>query len=253
VQHPNQRFAARPTVRLDRPRLSEAEVELARRERRDPVPTQWDYLHLFGLRRGILAGFQAATGAGGPVLDLYCGTKPYVELIPLRPVWGADIDVHFGRADVLASLPLPFHDGAFGVVLCTQALHLVDDPVTTVREAGRVLRTDGYVVVTVPHLFLAEGPFERRWSRDDLRALFEGWNDVRVASIDGPGAALAFVGGRVAMLAARRLRPLRLFYKPGTVILNALGTLVDALTRPLHRRWPHSFVLIARRPTQIDA
>jgi hypothetical protein len=97
-------------------------------------------------------------------------------------------------------------------------------------------------------LFLAERDFERRWSADDLRTLFAEWQDLRVGGIDGPGAALAFVLGRIAMLAARRWRPLQAVFTPGVVVLNTVSILVDALMAPLHRRWPHSLVLIASRP-----
>ena len=186
MQPSDPRFAARPPFKLHRPRLSEEEIERARRERREPRFTQWDYLHLSGLRRGLLAGFRLVPPPSGPVLDLFCGTKPYLELIPWRPVWGLDLDRHFGRADVLGAEPLPFRDGAFGVVFCSQALHLVDDPVATVQEMARTLAPGGHAIVTIPHLFLAEGDFERHWSQDDLRALFVGWGDVRVLRIDGP-------------------------------------------------------------------
>ena len=244
------RFAVRPTVALRRPRLSEPEIELARRERREPRITQWDYLHLSGLRQGVLASFRLLDGARGPVLDLFCGTKPYLELIRPGPVWGMDLDDHFGRADVLGTLPLPFRDGAFGIVFCSQALHLIDDPKGSVREMVRVLRPDGHVIVTIPHLFLAEGSFERHWSRDDLAQLFDGWHDVRIAGIDGPGAALAFVVGRLAMLAARRFRPVRALFTPGVVAMNTICRALDIATSPLHRRSPHSFVVVARRPSE---
>jgi SAM-dependent methyltransferase len=243
-------FEPRSPVRLYRPRLSEEEIERVRRERREPRITQWDYLHLSGLRRGLLASFRLVPApTDSAVLDLFCGTKPYLELIPWRPVWGLDLDHHFGRADVLGALPLPFRDGSFGVVFCSQALHLVDDPMETVQEMTRVLVSGGYAIVTIPHLFLAEGALERRWSQDDLRALFAGWKDVRVAGIDGPGAALAFVFGRLAMLAARRWRLPRAIFTSGVVVLNAVCLVVDVLSAPVHRRWPHSLVLVASSPS----
>jgi SAM-dependent methyltransferase len=229
-------------------RLSEEEIELARRERLTPRITQWDYLHLSGLRRGLLASLGRLHDDATPVLDLYCGTKPYLELIPWRPVWGADIDDHFGRADVLATVPLPFREGAFGLVLCSQALHLVDDPVVTVREIARVVRPGGHAIVTIPHLFLAEGAFERRWRPDDLRALFAGWDDVRIAGIDGAGAALAFVLGRVGMLVGRRWTVLEPLLPPMFALMNVACAGLDALLTSVHRRWPHSLVLMVTRP-----
>jgi SAM-dependent methyltransferase len=241
------KLAARPRVRVTRPGLSEAEIERIRRERRNPRPWQWDYLHLEGLRRALKGAFQGLPAARGPALDLFCGTKPYLELLPWRPAWGLDIDRHFGRADVVGDLPLPFRDQSIGVALLTQALHMVDDPVGTVDELARVLAPGGYVVVTVPHLFLAEGDFERRWSAADLRRLFTGWSDVRIEGIDGPGAALAFVLGRIAMLGVGRWPLLRPLFGPAVLVLNSAGAVLDRLAVPLARRWPHSLLLVARR------
>jgi SAM-dependent methyltransferase len=239
------KLAARPRIRVTRPGLPAEEIERSRRERRSPRPSQWDYLHLEGLRRALVGAFAELPGARGPVLDLFCGTKPYLELLPWRPAWGLDIDRHFGMADVVGDLPLPFRDQAFGVALITQALHMVDDPAGTVDELARVLVPGGHVVVTVPHLFLAEGGFERHWSAADLRQLFNGWTDVRIGGIDGPGAALAFVLGRVAMLGARRWRLARAVLLPTILVIDGLGAAVDRLLPVFGRRYPHSLLLIA--------
>jgi SAM-dependent methyltransferase len=241
------KLAARARVRLTRPVLPDAEVERIRRERLQPRPSQWDYLHLEGLRRALVATGTELSAARGPALDLFCGTKPYLELLPWRPLWGLDIDRHFGRTDVVGDLPLPFRDRAFGVALVTQALHMVDDPVGAVAELARVLAPGGWVVVTVPHLFLAEGDFERHWSPADLSELFAGWADVRITGIDGPGAALAFALGRIAMLGARRWRLVRPLFRPSVLVLNGVGATIDRVV-PLARRWPHSLLLVARRP-----
>jgi SAM-dependent methyltransferase len=230
--------------------LSEAEVERVRRERRAPRPSQWDYLHLEGLRRSLQGAFEGLRDAHGPVLDLFCGTKPYLELLPWRPAWGLDIDRHFGRADIVGDLPLPLRDQCIGVALVTQALHMVDDPVGTVEELDRVLAPDGYMVATVPHLFLAEGDFERHWSASDLRLLFKGWSDVRIEPIDGPGAALAFVLGRTAMLGACRWRLARAVLLPTVLVINGLGAAIDRLVPALGRHYPHSLLLVAAKGGQ---
>jgi SAM-dependent methyltransferase len=235
---------------VSRPGLSEAEVERVRRERRAPRPSQWDYLHLEGLRRSLQGVFEGLRDAHGPVLDLFCGTKPYLELLPWRPAWGLDIDRHFGRVDIVGDLPLPLRDQCIGVALVTQALHMVDDPVGTVEELDRVLAPDGYMVATVPHLFLAEGDFERHWSVSDLRLLFKGWSDVRIEPIDGPGAALAFVLGRTAMLGARRWRLARAVLLPTVLVINGLGAAIDRLVPALGRRYPHSLLLVAAKGGQ---
>jgi SAM-dependent methyltransferase len=247
---PDSPFTTRPSSRLRRHRLSEEEIEHVRRDRRVPRMIQWDYLHLAGLRKGLLASFRLVPSPPGPLLDLFCGTKPYLELIPWRPVWGLDMDFHFGRADVIGALPLPFRDNAFGVLLCSQALHLVDDPIGTVEEMARVLAPGGYVIVTIPHLFVGEGDFERHWSQADLGALFGDWRHVRIRGIGGPGAALAFALGRVTMRATRRWSRLTAISRPCIVLLNAVCVVLDWLSAPLHRRWPHSLLLVAERPGQ---
>jgi SAM-dependent methyltransferase len=237
---------ARPPTRLDRPPRPESEIRQVRRERLAPRWTQWDYLHLDELRRALVGTF-ARLDADGPVLDLFCGTKPYLELMPWRPVWGLDLDRHFGRADVIGAIPLAFADEAFGVVVLTQALHLVDDPRATVAEVHRVLRPGGRVVITIPHLFLAEGEFERHWSAEHLRSLFADWDDVRIRGVGGPGAALAFTLGRIAMLGAGRWRIARALFTPFVLAVNVLGAAIDGLAPRLGRRWPQSLLLIARR------
>lgn len=242
-------LAPRPRTRLDRGVLSEEEVARARRERFAPRWTQWDYLHLEHLRRALVDAFATMNEADGPVLDLFCGTRPYAEMIPWEPAWGLDLDRHFGRADIVGNVPLPVRDASVGVVVVTQALHMVDDPRRTVDEMRRVLRPGGFAVVTIPHLFLGEGEFERRWWTADLRELFADWGAVRIRGIAGPGAALAFVLGRIARAGARRWWMARAVYRPAVLVLNALGAAIDlVLPGVLRRRWPQSLILTARRP-----
>lgn len=233
---------------MSRAMLSEPAVERIRRERFAPRPTQWDYLHLEGLRRGLAATIRALPVARGPVLDLYCGTQPYREMIPWRPVWGFDIDRHFGRADVIGSLPLPFASEAFAVVLCTQALYLVQDPARTVSEMRRVLAPGGYAVATIPHLFRREIAAERKYDALQLRALFADWCEVRVMGVGGTGAGLAYFPGSLAGAAARHSTLARWLLPAVALVINGTGLALDVALRPLARRWPASFIVVARRP-----
>jgi len=228
--------------------LSEADIARIRRERIAPRPTQWDYLHLDGLRRAITETLVRLPIVDGPVLDLYCGTQPYRELIPWKPIWGFDIDRHFGRVDVIGSLPLPFADAAFALVLCTQALYLTDDPVAVLHETGRVLVPGGYLVVTVPHIFRREIPAERKYSAAQLRALCVGWEEIRVIGIGGPGAGLAYFPGSLAGAAARRSSLVRWILPIFALVINGAGLALDTALGRMARRWPASFMLVARRP-----
>lgn len=64
-----------------------------------------------------------------------------------------DRDIHVAAA---RGETLPFPDAAFGAVLFVVTLCFVDDPLTALREARRVLRPGGGIVLG---LVLAEGPW----------------------------------------------------------------------------------------------
>jgi SAM-dependent methyltransferase len=227
--------------------LPERVIERIRSERLRPRPTQWDYLHLVGLRDALANAFRTIDLVPGPVLDLYCGTRPYDSLIPRRPVWGMDRDRHFGRADVLSDLPLPFPDQTFAAILCTQALYLVDDPEATVTEMHRVLAPGGYAVVTVPHIFRRELATERRYSPAQLAAMFGAWAHVSVTGIGGPGTGLAFFPGSVAGAVARHFKPARLALPFVSLAINGAGWAMEKALSPLAGRWPASLIAVARR------
>ncbi len=106
------------------------------------------------------------------VIDLGCGTGRHVLELAKSPstVLGADIsrhDLRVGRylleimrreGDVRARVHwlqtagerLPFVDGAFDRVICTETLEHVDDDTVLARELVRVLKPGGILAVSVP-------------------------------------------------------------------------------------------------------
>ena len=232
---------------LRRP-LPEDRIRRIRSERFSPARTQWDYLHLREILAGLEEAFARITRDRGPVLDLYCGAQPYRELIPWRPVYGIDIDRHFGRADVLARSELPFRTSSTSVVLCTQALYLLDDPERTVEEMARVLVPEGTAIITVPHLFRRECDGERRYDSSSLRRLFDGWRDVEIRGLGGAGTGICYVLGSLLNSAGRRVPPVRKIAPGLAVGLNVLGSATNRLTGRMAGRWPASFLLTAHPP-----
>lgn len=103
---------------------------------------------------------------GARVLDIGCGIGAYVrKLRELSDrVYGIDIDaarVREGRdagcLAVAVSEHLPFADGVLDVVLLNEVIEHVRDDRETLREACRVVRPGGHVIVYAPNRLY---PFE---------------------------------------------------------------------------------------------
>jgi len=230
-----------------RPQLPAAELAALRRARRQPRITQWDYLHLAGLLRALRETVASLDVDAGPALDLYCGTQPYRDVIPCRPLIGVDMERYFGGADVIAYEDLPFADATFRLAICTQALDLVFHPDKTVAELERVLVPGGTAVVTVPHIIRRERAYQRRYDAAGLRRLFAHWGNVRVDGFDGLGTGLALVVGQLTAAVARHAPVLQPLVPLLAVPLNLVGALVDAVLSPLSRRWPAGYVVTATK------
>src|SRR5262245_61971007 len=103
----------------------------------------------------------ARSGARGRLLDLGCGTggvlphlAPYGEAIGLDPAPEAAKYCRQREVPMVvgSGLELPFADGSFDAVLALDVIEHVADDVALLREARRVLRPGGVLLVTVPAL-----------------------------------------------------------------------------------------------------
>jgi SAM-dependent methyltransferase len=104
-------------------------------------------------------------GRVAAALDLGCGTGSFLPILEsyadrvvgLDPFGGADPRIVAGEAE-----RLPFEAGSFDLATAQDVLEHVEDR-AAVRELARVVRTGGWVVVTVP-------AFPRLWSARDALA-----------------------------------------------------------------------------------
>ena len=104
----------------------------------------------------------------GDVLDVGCGSGQFAEILTgslksFRTITGVDVDeeslaeagtkfsddnYRFLKAE---SQELPFDDESFDMVAISKALHHLEDPVASLAEMRRVLKTGGYFLINEMH------------------------------------------------------------------------------------------------------
>ena len=105
----------------------------------------------------------------GRILDAGSGTGWAIRSFEARGLSAIGLDlVSNGSRSIRGSVTsLPFRNRAFDVVVCARTLMHVADELATVREFARVLRANGFLLVSVPN----------RWSYTllNLRAGSRRW------------------------------------------------------------------------------
>jgi SAM-dependent methyltransferase len=123
------------------------------------------------------------------VLDIGAGDAPYRELFErceyVTVDWANSPHEDASQADIVASIDdLPIEDATFDAALSTQVLEHVEAPIDVLREAHRVLRVGGALLVTVPFVWEEhEKPFDfQRFSSSGVSHALEsaGFADISV-------------------------------------------------------------------------
>jgi SAM-dependent methyltransferase len=252
--------SAPAAVKEARPPASARELRRFRRSRRHPRITQFDYLHHRRLVDDLAATLGAIQEPVGDALDIYCGGRPYDDLLPAgaRCV-GLDVEDRYGVVDVVSDEFLPFEDESFDLVICIEAFHYVPDPERGAGEIMRVLRPGGTAVIAVPLIWHYDRTIlEHRFTGPELEALFDGWEEVRVVENGGMGVSWAMLTGHLLYLREKLLRPslrrlLAPLFKLVYLAVNAIGALIESSERRRLRRadpryaLPPNLLLTARK------
>lgn len=147
---------------------------------------------------------------GEVLLDLGAGVKPYAPMYEPYFTRCVSVDVAHSQHDVstvdaLASADeLPFDDGTFDCVLCTEVLEHCSEPAAVMAEIARVLRPDGRLFLTTPFMAaLHEMPHDYyRYTPSALRHLAQSAG-LDVTSIRSRGDYVAMLLLILAMPAAK--------------------------------------------------
>jgi len=102
----------------------------------------------------------------GLALDVGCGKNPYFFHNRINNYVGIDIDINTlkkishdlpdARLIYASGSYVPFMDGIFDLVICTEVLEHLEDPEKMISEISRVLTRGGIAVISIPSLSLPQ-------------------------------------------------------------------------------------------------
>jgi SAM-dependent methyltransferase len=148
----------------------------------------------------VAAAFRALHGR---VIDLGCGIMPYAELLPpaVTVYHGLDLTVRDSRPTLIGDVQSlgMLRDASYDSVVCLEVLEHVPDPAHALAEIARILRDDGILVLSVPHLSrLHEVPHDYyRYTEYGLRYLLDR-SELDVRGLRVRGGLFSFLGHQVA-------------------------------------------------------
>lgn len=208
------------------------------RERRAPTRADRAYLTLGTLARQI--GDQVDRRYAGRrdlrVLDVGCGAKPYLPLVAHRASSYRGIDSVPGPYvdDVGSAEDLPYADGSFDLVLCTQVLEHLHRPEAALAEIHRVLAPGGTALCSTHGVYLyhpdppGSGQDFWRWTHSGLELLFRRAGSWRQLDVLPQGDVVVLLATLVCwhldgLFARLRLRRL------GRAAISAVNALAERL------------------------
>jgi len=94
-----------------------------------------------------------------PVLDVGCGNGGFLEAVKREGILIDGCDLRNSRADIYhgAFEELLFPSGGYGSITMHDVIEHCVDPREVLKEAWRVLRDDGMLIVEFPNFFVSEG------------------------------------------------------------------------------------------------
>jgi SAM-dependent methyltransferase len=221
--------------------------------RNDRLYPHWSssrYCVLAGLRHALTQTIDDHVQPRATVLDFGCGDRPYEPLVTARGAAYLGVDLpgtprvdrfvdEEGRIDA--------RDCSVDVVLSTQVLEHVDDPSAYLREAHRVLRPRGILILST-HGYWRYHPNPKdlwRWTGEGLRKQIEecGFEVLTMRGVLNLGAAglQLFQDYLLSRLPSR-------FGAVTAIVMQRLVGLVDQVPgRADERDDAAVFVVVARR------
>jgi SAM-dependent methyltransferase len=153
-------------------------------------------------------------GFRGNILDVGCGQSPYRFLLDDESTHYVGIDISdadkfdYENSEIVPfdGEHIPFSDGHFDAVICTEVLEHVSEFQGLVNEIHRVMRPGGKAIVTVPwsarfHYI----PYDFfRYTPSSLGQMFAAFREVGITS---RGTDISVIASKLVVLWFRNLLP----------------------------------------------
>lgn len=199
--------------------------------------------------------------AQGRLLDVGCGDKPYEALFldTVSEYIGVDLPIsrsankNIKRANIYNDINkgLPFRDASFDTVLCTEVLEHIPEPDSLIAESNRVLRKEGYLILTTPQVWgLHEEPCDYyRYTKYGLEYLMKK-NNFKVVLLRKEGGLFMMIGQRLSSFihynyVSGKNIFLKLIFKPIYIIFQQICLVLDTLYE--HRGDTLGNMLVAKK------
>lgn len=132
----------------------------------------------FFARKGLLKYIsQNRNYISGRCMDFGCGEKPYEQLFSTTEYIGVEIETENKKSGIVYydGKKLPFVDGYFDCIICSQVLEHIPNIDEIIFEFYRVLKKGGYILLTVPFSYPEHlKPFDfRRFSSYGIKYLMQ--------------------------------------------------------------------------------
>ncbi len=204
-------------------------------------------------RRPILTKWLTALpGNNLALLDVGGRIQPYRPLVQGKVGRYVAIDLQMeGLVDVVANgEQLPFKDGSFDVVLCSDALQYIPDAPSAVTEMHRVLRPIGTLLLATRGCYPEDHSEYWRFIPSGLRYLTRMFGTCEIVPEGRTGSGLAISVNTLLHRDITTPWAMRLARRTTTPLINQLGLLLDRFLQS-DSRSSCSYSLRARkRPTE---
>ncbi len=189
-------------------------------------------------------------------LDIGSGGSSYGRFFPNRVT--VDVDPKRNPQVVADAHALPFADGEFKVVLCTEVFEHVRDPFQVERELHRVTQPGGTLILTTRFAFpIHDAPGDYwRFTPYALRMIFAKWEIVELVPETNTFAAIAVLLQRIGFQTKLRFNKLsKLFlYTIAWVLERSNGLILKEFgdigkTKSEENILSSGYYIVCRRPS----